>query len=78
MRKTVFIKVEAVWSTLSRPYPFKFFKGSLLQILLGPFNTLSHLINYTKNENTLEVQIMEITETKTSTSYFVILTNKSG
>ena len=28
---------------LSRPYPFKFFKGCLLQILLGPFfNTVPH------------------------------------
>ena len=30
---------------LSRPYPFKIFKGSLPQILLGQFlNTLSHII----------------------------------
>ena len=30
---------------LSRPYHFKFFKGSLLQILLGPFlNTVSSLV----------------------------------
>ena len=30
---------------LSRPYHFKFFKGCLPQILLGPFlNTLSHMI----------------------------------
>ena len=30
---------------LGRPYPFKFFKGCLPQILLGPFlNTLSHLL----------------------------------
>ena len=29
---------------LSRPYPFKSFKGCLPQILLGPFlNTLSHM-----------------------------------
>ena len=29
---------------LSRPYHFKFFKGRLLQILLGPFlSTLSHM-----------------------------------
>ena len=29
---------------LSRSYPYKFFKGGLPQILLGPFlNTLSHL-----------------------------------
>ena len=29
--------------SISRPYPFKFFKGCLPQILLGPFlNTLSH------------------------------------
>ena len=31
-------------SALSRPYPFKFFKGCLPQILFGPFfNTLSHM-----------------------------------
>ena len=30
---------------LSRPYPFKFFKGCLPQILLGPFvNTLSQML----------------------------------
>ena len=30
---------------LSRPYPFKFFKGCLPQILLGPFlNTCSYLL----------------------------------
>ena len=30
---------------LSRPYHFKFFKGCLPQILLGPlFNTLSHIL----------------------------------
>ena len=44
MWKRVLKKFEGVWSALSRPYPFKFFKGCLLQILLGPFlNTLSHL-----------------------------------
>ena len=38
--KTVFKKFE-----VSRPYHFKFFKGCLLQILLGPFlNTLSHIV----------------------------------
>ena len=32
---------------LSRPYPFKFFKGCLPQILLGPLlNTLSHISMY--------------------------------
>ena len=32
---------------LSKPYPFKFFKGCLPQVLLGPFlNTLSHIIFY--------------------------------
>ena len=32
---------------LSRPYSFKFYKGYLLQILLGPFmNTLSHMWNF--------------------------------
>ena len=46
--KTAFKKFEgiwsALWSTLSRPYPFKYFKGCLPHILLGPFlNTLSHL-----------------------------------
>ena len=40
LRKAAFIKFEGV----SRPYSFKFFKGCLPQILLGPFlNTLSHL-----------------------------------
>ena len=30
---------------LSRPYSFKYFKGCLPQILLGPFlNTLSHIV----------------------------------
>ena len=30
---------------LSRPYPFKFFKGCLPQILIGPFlNTLSYIM----------------------------------
>ena len=44
MWKRVFKKFEGVWSALGRPYPFKFFKDCLLQILLGPFlNTLSHL-----------------------------------
>ena len=34
--------------TLSRPDPFKFFKGCLPQILLGPIlNTLSHLSKQT-------------------------------
>ena len=39
------IQERSLWKIdLSRPYPFKFFKGCLPQILLGPFlNTLSHL-----------------------------------
>ena len=42
--KTAFEKFEGVWSALGRPYPFKFFKDCLPQILLGPFlNTLSHI-----------------------------------
>ena len=42
--KTTFKKFEGVWSACSKPYPFKFFKGCLPQILLGPFlNTLSHM-----------------------------------
>ena len=52
----VFIKIlEIIWDKVfkngpsnfcvSRPYSFKFFKGCLPKILLGPFlNTLSHLI----------------------------------
>ena len=37
---------------ISRPYPFKFFKGRLPHILLGPFlNTLSQ-IGYTKIRTT--------------------------
>ena len=35
--KTAFKKFEGVWSALSRPYHFKFFKGGLPQILLSPF-----------------------------------------
>ena len=41
--KTAFKKFDGIWSALSRPYSFKFFKGCLPQILLGPFlNTLTH------------------------------------
>ena len=29
--------LKGVWSAISRPYPFKFFKGCLPQILLDPF-----------------------------------------
>ena len=32
-----FKKFEEVWSALGRPHPFKYFKGCLPQILLGPF-----------------------------------------
>ena len=42
--KTALKKFEVIWSVLSKPYHFKFFKGSLPQILLGPFlNTLAHI-----------------------------------
>ena len=42
--KTAFKKFDGIWSALSRPYSFKFFKGCLPQILLGPFlNTLTHV-----------------------------------
>ena len=42
--ETAFKKFEGVWSASSRPYHFKYFKGGLPQILLGPFlNTLSHI-----------------------------------
>ena len=51
--KTAFKKFEVIWSAsdmvcLNRPYHFKFFKGCLPQIPLGPFlNTLSHIyINF--------------------------------
>ena len=38
------ISASVMKGLLSRPYPFKFFEGCLLQILLGPFlNTLSHV-----------------------------------
>ena len=37
-------------SALSRPYPFKIFKGFLSHILLGPFfNTLSHILTMFSN-----------------------------
>ena len=33
------------WNPTSKPYHFRFFKGCLLQILLGPFlNTLTHIV----------------------------------
>ena len=61
--KTAFKKFERVWSALGRPYPFKFFKVCLPQILLGPFlNTLSHMIikwpraGYTNHE---DFQVLE-------------------
>ena len=42
--KTAFKKLEGIWFALGRPYPFKFLKGCIPQILLGPFlNTLSHM-----------------------------------
>ena len=42
--KTDFKTFEGVWSAKNRPYPYKFFKGRLSEILLGPFfNTLSHI-----------------------------------
>ena len=48
MDQVKFVKdsLYKIWKNvvcLSRPYPFKLFKGYLTQILLGPFlNTLSH------------------------------------
>ena len=39
------LKIWSVWSALCRPYPFKFCKGCLPQILLSPFlNTLSQIL----------------------------------
>ena len=44
-----FKKFERVWSALSRPYPFRFFKGYFPEILLGTFlNTLSHITDLIK------------------------------
>ena len=40
-------KFEGVWSALTRPYSFKYFKGCLPQILLGFLNTLSQKIYHT-------------------------------
>ena len=48
--KSVEDSLWKIWS-FSRPYhfPFKFFKGYLPQVLLGPFlNTLSHLLFWKK------------------------------
>ena len=40
---------------LSRPYPFKFFKGYLPQILPGPLlNTLSHMLLSEETEKSNE------------------------
>ena len=48
---TAFIKFEAVWSALDIPYLFKFFKGCLPQILLGPFlNTLPQIPHQWKGD----------------------------
>ena len=42
MWKIAFRKFEGVWSSKSRPYPFKFFKACLPQMLLDRFlNTLT-------------------------------------
>ena len=39
------------YDRLSRPYPLKYFKGCLPQILLGPFvNTLSHISHEVNDE----------------------------
>ena len=36
---------EGIMVSLNRPYHFKFFKGCLPQVLLGPFlNTLTHIV----------------------------------
>ena len=49
MDQVKFVKdsFKKIWSDmvcLGRPYHFNFFKGCLLQILLGPFlNTLNHI-----------------------------------
>ena len=41
---------------LRRPYPFKFFKGCLPQILLGPFlNTLSLVCNKKEDETAISL-----------------------
>ena len=37
LRKTAFRKIQSDRVCLDRPYHFKFFKGCLPQILLGPF-----------------------------------------
>ena len=55
MWKTAFKKFEEIWSALSRPYPFKFFKRFLSQILLGPFlNILSHILTMFSNSRYLQ------------------------
>ena len=44
--RSYLIKYFTRHKCLSRPYPFKFFKGCLSQILLGPFlNTLSQILS---------------------------------
>ena len=45
---------DSLWKIcrLGRPYPFKFFKGCLPQILLGPFlNTWTYLLGGFKRDN---------------------------
>ena len=64
MWKTAFKKFEVIWSALEdhiiclrRPYHFKFFKGYLPQILLGPFlSTLSDMIVHGNSDPCLTIK----------------------
>ena len=51
-----------LYPCLSRPYPFKLFKGCLPQILLAPLlNTLSHLIvtQICRTERNVRLKVLE-------------------
>ena len=58
--KSMQLKVEF----LTRPYSFKFFKGCLPQILLGPFlNTLTQMSQQEKSLSGIETQILSPSQT---------------
>ena len=73
--KADFQKFEGVWSALGRPYPFKYFKGCLPLILLGPLlNTSSHLYNLKHVENTHGGILLLVKVTKSYTPPWVFFT----
>ena len=53
-------KVQSDMVCLARPYPFKFFKSCLPQILLGPFlNTFTHMITSSSYDPNSKIKFNE-------------------